>query len=547
MTVPAGTTKTITAKVDVPSASEAAALHLDLLAATAANMISTGASSLAAITETGNATGKTMTVAAPTLTVVASATPVASSKVINSTGVTIGNLLLTAGTAEAVKVNSVKVTFANDTDLSSTSLADTTFSNIKLMDGDTQVGTDTLQLTDGGTAAADYVQFSAINNLTVPAGQTKQISIVTDIIGAATGPWYAGISADADIVGAGATSGTKTSVSFTETDVHSAALTVAAKGTLVVSVDGNSPTTANIAVGNSADGVKGVVFSKIKFVAGLESMKVSQFVLTIDGGADSNFAAVYLYDGSILLNTAYASGTTVTFNFNSGEEMLIPVGATGKVITVKADLNGIDGGVTHADAPRLYIAAIAADLTTNGANSGEPIIETAGTPAPDTASNFGAMTLYNTTATASLASNSPSGSSIPSANQPVLKVDVTNNGVDALTVTSFDVTPIYTGSTTGAAATKLYWSDDLSAIVTSGDNFFGESGVKIAISPLSNNIVAAGVTRTLVLVADTTGLTKLRVDLAAVDDFGWTPSGTGANEVTTVTKNLPITGGTITY
>jgi len=158
--------------------------------------------------------------------------------------------------------------------------------------------------------------------------------------------------------------------------------------------------------------------------------------------------------------------------------------------------------------------------------------------------------LYNTTATASLASNSPSGSSVASATQQVLKVDVTNNGVDALTVTSFDVTPTYSGTITGAVATNLYWSDDLSTPVASGANFSGGSGEKIFISPTSNNIVAAGETRTLVLVADTTGLTtnnKLHVDLAAVGDFGWTPSGTGKAEVITVTKNLPITGGTITY
>jgi hypothetical protein len=248
------------------------------------------------------------------------------------------------------------------------------------------------------------------------------------------------------------------------------------------------------------------------------------------------------------VGTAYLSSNAVTFNFTPGNEIIVPA-AGNIVLTVKADLMGIGAGSTHADAPKFYITTVATDITAKGVSSQGDITPATTTPNIEAAASVAAMSIYKTTASIALVGPT-GGSSVSAAAQEVLRVNVTNNGAFDLTVTSFDVTSYYTGTSSATASTSLYWSTDLGTAIATGATV-SSSGGEIAISPTSNNTVPAGTTKTLVLKADTTGTItsgtrSFHMDLPTVADFGWTPDGT-TSEVITLTPGMPITGPTFTY
>jgi hypothetical protein len=486
-----------------------------------------------------------MTVGSPTLAVAASTVPVASAKVSNTKGTPMTILLLTAGTAENVNVSQVKISFAATDTLAAASTADTQLGNVTLMDGSTVIA-GPVSITDG---TPDYVLFSGLTNLIVSAGATKALTVVVDVVGT-SGTFYAGQGANADISGSGAVSGT--AVESTGGVKSGASLAITGYGTLTVSVDSSTPLSSNIPVGVT-QGAQGVYFSSFKLESALEDMNVSSIKFTRSGGADSDFGAVYLYSGTSLLGTSYMNATTVTFNFSSGNEIVVPANTT-KVIAVKADLMGIDAGSTHADAPKFYIASVASDMTTKGASSQASIAEATTTPSADNTSNVYAQYLYKTTASVSLNSGLASGTLYPSAATEVMRVDIKNNGYYDLTLTSFDLTPYISGtvSTSSDNTTKiaLYWSTDLTTAIASATTSSTtvpvlQNGVQVVLSPTSTtNTVGAGQTKTLVVKAFTTGLTStgnsIQMALAAVADFGWTPAG--GSEVTARTPGLPLNG-----
>jgi len=536
--VPAGTKKVLSVQLTVPTGSSVNSFHADLATS---DVSVTGVSSNATISPTGGASSSLMTVTAPSLAVVAAAVPAASNKVSNTRGVAMTTLLLTAGTAEDVKVSQVKVSFDDAASIDGTSAADSKLGNVTLMDGSTVIG-GPVSITDG---TPDYVLITGITNLTVPAGQTKAITVVVDITGT-TGTLYSGVLAAGDIAGSGAISGT--AVSSTGATKVGAALAIAANGRLSASVDSNGPQASNVAVGVT-QGAQGVSFSRIKLAAETENIKVSSIMFTSTGGRDSDFGAVYLYDAvsNALLGTTYMNATTATFNFSAGNEIIVPANGN-RVVTVKADLMGIGAGATTADAPKFYIAAIG-DIVAAGVSSQQTLTVAGTTTVPTSSANFNAQTLYKTTASVALVGPA-GGLSTPASNQNVLQVTVTNNGAYDLTVTKFTVTPYFTGTSTASVSTKLYSSADNYTTAIATGTASTTSGVAIALAATSGNTVPAGTSRTFKVLSDTTGSIpsgsrSYHMDIAAISDFGWTPDG--GSEVTTLTPGLPINGPTLTY
>ncbi|TRZ77483.1 hypothetical protein D4R87_02660, partial [bacterium] len=293
----------------------------------------------------------------------------------------------------------------------------------------------------------------------------------------------------------------------------------------------------------------GVEMAKYRFTTTHEPVKISSLMLTLTGGATSDFVKVQLYaDGVQIGPDGYLSGSNVTFNFATGEEYEVPADDY-KIITVKSDFNGVGSGVTHADAPIWTIADASSDVTEIGAQSDATITD-------DTSSALtpAAKTLYKTIATVSKNTTLiDSGAATASATQKVLAVDITNGGTADLTITVFNVTPVFSGTSTATAGIKLYWSTDLGTQITGGaggSEDILKTGTKVAMTPSSDNTVPAGETKTIIVQADTSGLgatvtNTFHLDMPAVSDFGWIPAG--GSVVTTLTKNLPITGPTYTY
>ena len=422
--VPKDTTKTLTMTLSVPTGSaltnslySTVGLVTDWTGGAtitdAGELTTTGASSLQSITETGDAISSAMTKGTPTITIAASATPAAKSVVTGASEVWVSRILVTANN-ENIKVTSVRVAASDSATLASatTTAASAEFSNIKIkVNGSALTGGGSKQLVNAGTNLIDYVLFDGLD-FTINKASTATIDVYADVVGTTAGPWYFGITDSASqIVGAGTGSSTVVNGGAAGSPYAGKGMTIAAKGTMTVSVDAGTPTNQNIAVGTG--GKTDVTFSKIKFEAGTpEDVKVKKVVITLDtttAGVAADFVNVKLYDGSTQIGTTgYISSTTATFQNDDG--LFTLSAGTSKILTVKADLIGtVSGGsAISADGPTLYIADVTStnNFDSVGLSSAQTINGTAGSPAPSTVGNYGTIYLYKSVPTVAQVSSS---------------------------------------------------------------------------------------------------------------------------------------------
>ncbi len=200
--------------------------------------------------------------------------------------------------------------------------------------------------------------------------------------------------------------------------------------------------------------------------------------------------------------------------------------------------------------------------------------------------------LYDGVLVASLASGSPSGSQTAGAGKEVMRVDLqavgdditinemefcvagtaTVSGTGSLTIKSFDLGTTYATVTSGDFDT--YWDTVLSTSNTNiildptptnanaycfsvGDDV-GTTATKDIVAFSTTLNIATGTAKTIRLFGDTTGaLTTLSIQLtlgphssstyrATTSGIEW-ENNTGTDVDSTLTKNLPVTGGSLTY
>lgn len=438
----------------------------------------TGKSSYKNVNYSGGAKGNTFTKQVPTLAVTAASTPPAQQVVKNSKDVWVARMQL-AGLYENIKVTRVKLTFDDANTIDGVSSAADVFTNIRIKLGTTVIGTAVARLNDAaGTGSSDIAEYIGIENLTVSKDQTVSLDVYADVTATSTDTalltWYAGVLAAGDIIGAGKDS--NTAVSSTGATQKSAGLVVRSSGTLTVSVDADTPIAANHAVGLS--GKSGVEFSKLKFEALYEDMKVTTLKLTLtDSGnvtaanatttaGSYDFDTVSLYDGTTLIATAPLTDSTVVFTSDTG--LFTVPKASYKMVTVKADVFGLAWGALSGDSPALYLASVAdtTQLRAQGSSSNASTTASAGTGAynPQTYSNFGAQWLYKTIVTVNKNASSPSGSATAGANAEVLRIDLTADSqadaaLNTVAVTLSGTADLSTGATGNAYLCKSTVTD----------------------------------------------------------------------------------------
>jgi hypothetical protein len=138
-----------------------------------------------------NATGPVTTASGVTVSL-SSATPAAASLVASQALAPLVSVNLTAANDGAVTLKSIKFKKAGIA-------SDSSFSNLYLYDGNTR-------LTDGSSMSNGYVNFSGASLVTIPAGQTKTLTVKADIDAAAnTGNIGLSLVAATDVVSTGAT------------------------------------------------------------------------------------------------------------------------------------------------------------------------------------------------------------------------------------------------------------------------------------------------------------------------------------------------------
>ncbi|MDD4986125.1 MAG: hypothetical protein PHQ43_10130, partial [Dehalococcoidales bacterium] len=410
LTVPASETVTLKVVTDIPSTTGLTSTGYFVLD-DAADITSTGVSSSADLTETGSATGNTMTIGEGSLTVSAAATPGDQNAIIGSVDVPIVGLVFTAGSAEDVRVTRIKLSACSkevhgqNTDAQDVYGGDQDdLTNIALYDGSTRLTAkktwDSSTATTVTFTASDFLNSQGI---TITKGQQKNITVKGDVpsTGTADHAIALGISSTSDAAGSYSTHvtfvGLSSNTTPTTTISYSSAIggvnftsssaadtqinyvTLKGAGTLTVASSPDTPESAIVTVGAAGVGRSDVVFLKVDFTANREDIDIKALTIDRINRGDVDFASISLWDGTTQLGVSQSlvnygiDNSSSTFSFPSGSYWRIPSGVT-KTLTVKANLSGTKttetSGTITGDSPKLCLAS---STDAMGASSGTTI------------------------------------------------------------------------------------------------------------------------------------------------------------------------------
>lgn len=319
-----GTSKAITVKMDLTNGTSAG--KTIALSINAASDVVAGS---AAVSGSFPVMGNSMTTATVgdlgKLTI-ASVSPSAATTVDPQNGYEVWRFSVQA-TDQKVSVSRIKVTNVG-------SIATTDLANIKLMDGSVQLGSTAATLAVDGTVTFDM----SANPLMVTAGQTKNLSVVADIVGGTNRTYRFSIQRSADIVAMDTNYGVYLKPDQTDSysiDQAGGATTIN-YGSLTISVDPTSPN------GNVAADYTDQELARFQFKASGEAVKITSLAASSTGSTAGglNNAKLYL-DGTQVGATADLSATAAT-TFTFGNSFIVAAGAT-KTLVVKAEVKKADG------------------------------------------------------------------------------------------------------------------------------------------------------------------------------------------------------------
>lgn len=382
----------------------------------------------------------TLTVQAATLTAVTNTSPAARSIVKGQQDFIFATASLSAANSgEDVLVSALVVESTADVAADDTNSGSEDIDNVEIWAdlnsgmsarGDvyeTKVG-DTKQFT--GTNDGDAtLSFNLNPTLTVAKNATVNIAVIADLSSSAVATDTFAISLDTD-AGDVTASGKDTGSSISVTPSGAGqAMTVAAAGTLTVSVDSSTPV-AGLMLDN-ANEHSATVFRLA--ANNTEDLDVDSIKITDDGTNGNDVVASYkFYNGATLLGSATPDGSGNAELFLVDGALVIPANDY-KLVTVKAVLRDIDGtGFQNGDNIVVTIAA-AGDVDTTGLASGSAVDST------QTSVDGNSMVAYEAYPVVTFAADGSIGSAITlGANQLVAKLGVTNSGNKDVTFQSGD-------------------------------------------------------------------------------------------------------------
>jgi hypothetical protein len=534
------------------------------------------------LTATPSATisGNTLTVKAGSLKADAGLTPILGNQVIGSIGAHIATVRLDASAGgEDAKVTSVTLT-----DTGTVDMAD--FSNFKLMDGTTQIG-ETEQ-----SASATTVVFNIDNGFIVPKNEVKELKVVADALGMGLNETsILDVSAASAV---GNDSGSTITVDVSGANVGPTQ-TWKTSGSLKVNLDAGNPAATNLVAGST-----GVELARYKFEAIDEDVDVTELNLwagqaatsaTADTTAGADFSSVKVYAGTKLLGTTSFSSGNAKLTLDAGDFRIKKDEKV--VLSIKADLaekavltssNDVWVGLgAQSGSPLAPTNGDGSDwsstgnyvIVANGVASGAAVAATNIDSVGDGSGNvYGGnkMTLHDGLLTVKLNASSPSTSGTSTATagtgKDLLILDLTATG-DDITIT--DITSGFSGTcTSGSATGDLSWKD----VASNGKTYFnvtntGAGGNEFALrstldwttaiqagSPLANTAtkttpstleVAAGETKSIKLVGDTTGCATDKTLQQTVSSVTWKAGSNAAITDDATLDNLPVNGGSLKY
>jgi len=345
---PAGTT-VVTIKGQLGSdfaAADTIVLEVDLTEWSGATGMTTGNS----VTLTGSATGNTQTVQAATLAATTLLQPAARSVVKG----TVDHVFATAALSANSSGEDIRVTAVQISDVTSAASIPADIDNVEIwanlsggttndsVRGDvfeTKVS-NTTQFVETTADADEDLTITFTSPIVIARNTTVEIAVVGDVSASATGLGTHTLKLDTDAGDVTAVSvNTGSSVSVTPSG-SGQAMTLAANGTLTVTVDGASPL-AQVMLDNTLTEQTIAIFDMA--ASNVEAIEIDSMVLDQDGTTNNQVIASYrIYKGSTLLTTVVNTGAaTLTATIPDGA-LVIPANQSVDV-TVKAVMNNIDG------------------------------------------------------------------------------------------------------------------------------------------------------------------------------------------------------------
>jgi len=528
-------------------------------------------------------TCNTLTVQGPALKVITAATPVAGNMVVNAQGQVFAYIDLDATSGgEDAKVTQVVVQSTYDGGPNATS---SDITNLELW-GDPDNTDDTTEdilletsnstasMTDATTYATTTFTFKTpikVSHLAV-----SRLTLKADVASSFT----AGATHTFNVDGTNATVtsvGWSTGNGITETySGNGQTQTLQTVGQLKVEYSADRASAAQFVAGTTGNSMM-----SYKMTASYESIDVTQFtVATTGGSANADIARVKVYvDGEQV-------GATGGYTLDAGGDALVTLSSGTLVVpkddyvvvTLKVDLSertqltdaatleiglgdasGDDGdwGANGAEAAGSYL--IVATGQQSGATITATNIDSLGTGAGNVVASY-VHYLYDGVLTASLNSASPSGTQTPGSGKAIMYLDLTATG-DEITINNIEV--LMSGSATITGNTAAYWQtldgSTTYATFAAGTVWMADTSDFDVLNDDSDTTfdtvlkVAAGETKTIRLIGDTTGGATNKTIQASITGSTNTTSGISwqnreGNAVdATLTKNLPVNGGSLVF
>ena len=368
--IPANTSRVLSVRADIVSTADITTIRASLGAPAAANL--EGQISFQTSTG-GTATGNTMTVTSNRLTVAADTSLGTLTYVAGASNVKVAAFVLTATSAEGVKVSSL--TFEKDDN-------DTIdLQNLKVMVGATQVGTTQAIVSNG----ASTMTFSGATPISVPIGGSVTVDLFADILtSSTTGTKTAVIDLnDGTAIG----SASNSTVTWPTNDPDGQNLSIVGAPTVTASLDSSNLPASYMVMGSTENELVRIRFT----VDDTEDTRITDIVLrdTLSGTTAtgrfslSNFklydAAGTLLAGPVSLTAGSDNLTTGTITFSLGNASpLIVKKNTSKTVVVKSDVSTVTAGAVSGQAHTISIPT-AASVTAYGKDSSSDATE-AGVP-----------------------------------------------------------------------------------------------------------------------------------------------------------------------
>lgn len=559
-TLPAG--RTVTGKILVDINSTAAGD--ETIAATIKDMSSTtnfvaktaDGDTVTDIIPSGNMVGKTQSVLAASLSLNCASTPASAVSYVKGTSnIPTAGFAFTAGTATDVKVTSIKLTAYLDDDdnafdgnaKNQSSGAKNVISTVGIYDGDTLLGTKKA-LTLGTSDIT--VTFDGLS-LVIPKGTTKNIVAKIDTANNLN-------SNSADYVALTITSGNDVIAEYgTGTNLGATLSSNNNNPTVYQKIDTGGTLTVGLATdtplkGMVLSGATAIPYTKVKFSATKEDFTVSELEI-VNSQNDSNFTSIGLSYKNEAGATVTKEQALVASKASFNDLAIFVPKDSDTYVTVYGNMNTVSAGATNGND-----STLTADHDTNfkatGKSSGDVITSTAGGDATGYA-----MALYEAVPTVAFASNTPSGTLIPSINTHVARINISNAGTKSITLddtgantSKLTINLSATGGAglTGADDTVSVKDKNGTTLCTTATFNLGTTAAFDCLFDSGTLTIGANSTEYVDVYVDTTELSAqgntIQASLApTAANFTWGINGTGAFATGDINFRGTLNGGSL--